>query len=309
MKIKRIMFVLLFAFMLVALFNVNLKAEDDYETITNASGEVVKYFGSSVPVKIPKTYHERTEEFRGTWVSFYAGDVSTYSTDQNMRGQLLQILENLEYYNMNAVVFHIRTHNDALYDTDMAPQSSYTQAADYEKWDYLEWFIKECHKRGIEFHAWLNPYRIYSTGGSLDGIETKYQNYPNNPAHDINNVLINKEGAAILDPGLPEVRQYIIDTVIEIMDKYDVDAIHFDDYFYINDVDDSATRKKYNKANLSIDNFRRAQVDTFIEDLSNAMFAYNTEHNRCVQLGISPTAVYRNISGYVAPSAYKYDAI
>ena len=96
MKIKRIMFVLLFAFMLVALFNVNLKAEDDYETITNASGEVVKYFGSSVPVKIPKTYHERTEEFRGTWVSFYAGDVSTYSTDQNMRGQLLQILENLE---------------------------------------------------------------------------------------------------------------------------------------------------------------------------------------------------------------------
>ena len=308
MKIKRIIFILLVAFTMLSALSIKINADTEYETIVNASGEVVKYFGSSVPVKIPKTYNERTEEFRGTWVSFYAGDVSTYSTDQNMRGQLLQVLENLEYYHMNAVVFHIRTHNDAMYDTDLAPQSPYTQAADYEKWDYLEWFIAECHKRGIEFHAWLNPYRIYSTGGSLDGIETKYRNYPNNPAHDINNVLINSEGAAILDPGLPEVRQYIIDTVIEIMDKYDVDAIHFDDYFYINDVDDSATRKKYNKSNLSLDNFRRAQVDTFIEDLSDAMFAYNTEHNRCVQLGISPTAVYRNISGYVSKDAYKYDA-
>ena len=304
---KRILFILLILTLFI--FGMGtINAETEYETMTNANGNVVNYYGTSTPIKVKKNYEERTEEFRGTWVSFYAGDINSYTSDQNMKGQLLQVLDNLCHYNMNAVVFHIRTHNDAMYATDMAPQSPYTSSADYETFDYLTWFINECHERGIEFHAWLNPYRISSGGASVASIEAKYADYPKNPAHDINNVLMNNKGEAILDPGIPEVRQYIIDTCIEIMENYDVDAIHFDDYFYISDIDDSATRKKYNKTNLSIDNFRRAQVDTFISELSDAMFAYNTEHNKCVQLGISPTAIYRNVSNYVSPTNFKYDA-
>ena len=307
---KRIMFMTISILILIMSIsiNVDVTADNEYEELRNASGNVVNYYGSSNPIKIKKNYDERTEEFRGTWCSFYAGDISTYTSDDQMKAQLLEVLNTLEYYNMNAIVFHIRTHNDAMYKTNLAPQSPYTKNANYDEFDYLTWFIAECHKRGIEFHAWLNPYRIFSTGGTEEEIFGKYMNYPDNPAHDMNNVLMNKEGAAILDPGIPEVRQYIIDTCLEIMDNYDVDAIHFDDYFYINDVDDSATRKKYNKTNLTLDNFRREQVDIFIKELSDAMFAYNTEHNRAVQLGISPTAVYRNYSNYVNPKDYKYDA-
>ena len=304
---KKILFILLIV-MLVLVGGSAILADTEYETMTNEKGNVVNYYGTSTPIKVKKNYEEKASEFRGTWVSFYAGDINSYSSDQNIKGQLLQVLDTLCHYNMNAIVFHIRTHNDAMYETDMAPQSPYTTAANYESWDYLEWFIGECHERGIEFHAWLNPYRISSGGTTEAAVSAKYASYPKNPAHDINNVLMNSKGEAILDPGIPEVRKYIVDTCLEIMEKYDVDAIHFDDYFYISDIDDSATRKKYNKTNLSIDNFRRAQVDTFINELSDAMFAYNTEHNRCVQLGISPTAIYRNVSNYVSPSNYKYDA-
>ena len=304
---KKILFILLIV-MLLFVGGSAILADTEYETMTNEKGNVVNYYGTSTPIKVKKNYEEKASEFRGTWVSFYAGDINSYSSDQNIKGQLLQVLDTLCHYNMNAIVFHIRTHNDAMYETDMAPQSPYTTAANYESWDYLEWFIGECHERGIEFHAWLNPYRISSGGTTEAAVSAKYASYPKNPAHDINNVLMNSKGEAILDPGIPEVRKYIVDTCLEIMEKYDVDAIHFDDYFYISDIDDSATRKKYNKTNLSIDNFRRAQVDTFINELSDAMFAYNTEHNRCVQLGISPTAIYRNVSNYVSPSNYKYDA-
>ena len=73
----------------------------------------------------------------------------------------------------------------------------------------------------------------------------------------------------ILDPGIPEVRDFIVDTCMEIVENYDIDAIHFDDYFYISGADDSKTREKYNTEGLSLGDFRRKQVDLFIEDLSN----------------------------------------
>jgi uncharacterized lipoprotein YddW (UPF0748 family) len=78
----------------------------------------------------------------------------------------------MEKWNLNAIVFHIRTHNDAFYDTKLAPKSNYMSNADFKKWDYLKWFIDECHARGIEFHAWLNPYRIASTGTTMDTLFT-----------------------------------------------------------------------------------------------------------------------------------------
>ena len=109
----------------------------------------------------------------------------------------------------------------------------------------------------------------------------------------------------ILDPGIPSNRDFIVDTCMEIVENYDVDAIHFDDYFYISGSEDSATRAKYNTENLSIGDFRRKQVDLFIEDLSNELRAYNEENDKTVQLGISPSGIYRNGSYSSSPS---YDA-
>ncbi|MCK9537109.1 MAG: family 10 glycosylhydrolase, partial [Bacilli bacterium] len=118
--------------------------------------------------------------------------------------------------------------------------------------------------------------------------------------------LLKAGGGIILNPGEPVVRDFIVNTCLEVVEKYDVDAIHFDDYFYADKVDDTATRAKYNTDGLSVEDFRRLQVDLFIEQLSTAMRQFNSENDRVVQLGISPTGIYRN-SGYSAEAEYDID--
>ena len=275
------------------------------EVVRGQSGTVIYYPGTSKAIEMP-AYEKQEVEFRGVWVSFFAGDISGYQSDVQMKKQLLEVLDTMEEFNLNAIMFHMRTHNDALYPTDLAPVSSYTKGMDYERFDYIEWFINECHKRGIEFHAWLNPYRI-SNSTSLESILTKYADYQVNPASKQENILINKSGAAILDPGRPVVQDYIVDVCMEIARKYDIDAIHFDDYFYISDVDDSETRKLYNTNKLSVAEFRRQSVDAFIKKLSDSLYEYNIENHKCIQLGISPSGIYQNASSYVSPTNYKYN--
>ncbi|HOH18192.1 MAG TPA: family 10 glycosylhydrolase, partial [Bacilli bacterium] len=170
------------------------------------------------------------------------------------------------------------------------------------EFDPITWTISECHKRGIEFHAWLNPYRLGSStlGLSVEDYAKTFPSYnvASNPAY-----ILKGTTGAILNPGEISVRKFIIDSCMEIIENYDVDAIHFDDYFYIGGVDDSATRAKYNFNNLPIPDFRRQQVDLFIEALSSKMREYNQLNNRHVQLGISPTGIYRNGS-YQATATY-----
>ena len=304
-NILKLLCLILSLFVCISVLNV--KAANEYEDLKNNNGQVVRYNGTTKAIQIPTFYEEKEVEFRGTWASFFAGDLNGYSNKTQMMNQLNDILDTLEYYNMNSIVFHIRTHNNAYYPTDLAPLSTDVDNCDFEEWDYLEWFINECHSRGIEFHAWLNPYRIASTETTAGAISSTYASYPKNPASNLDNVLISKTGdGAILNPAIPSVRNYIVDVCLEIMEKYDVDAIHFDDYFYISGIDDAAQRKLYDPK-LSIADFRRKQIDLFIEQLSEAMYDFNIENNRAVQLGISPTGVYRNGS-YVDESQYKYDA-
>ena len=260
----------------------------------------VKYRNSDVIVQIPTEYRQKDEQLRAAWVSSFAGDFSPSTDKEMMKSTLTDILDVLEYFNMNCVIFHIRTHNQAFYKTTKTYiASEYGTLESFEEWDYLTWFIDECHKRGIEFHAWLNPYRCSSSGSTAEAIAEKFKDYPDNPASKVENLLVGSNGYVLMDPAIPEVRSFVRDVCIEIMDNYDVDAIHFDDYFYTNGIDDSASRSKYNTKNLSVDNFRREQVDLFIEDLFKAMCAENKKNDTKVQLGISPTGIYRNGNGSV----------
>lgn len=298
MKIKKILsfILLILSIFCLSFTNIKTNASTEYEYITTSKGSYLTYRGTNIKVEVPLTYTKQTTEFRGVWVSPYAGDVTGYTlTKESWQNELLSVLDNMEKLNLNAIIFHLRTHNDALYDTDLAPKSSYVSAANFDEWDYLPWFIEECHKRGIEFHAWLNPYRISSTATTMNKILNTYEAYRKNPARKQENVLIGKSGA-ILDPGRPEVKEFLVDVCMEIIKKYDVDAIHFDDYFYIDGVDDSATYNMYkaNYNNVNIQTFRRLQVDDFIEALSTEMYNYNITNNKAVQLGISPSGVYRN---------------
>ena len=249
------------------------------------------------------TYRGKVQEIRAVWVSHFAGDVHAYSDEESYKREILGILDNMESMGFNTMIFHIRTHNNALYKSKLNPVASFWSKVDFDEFDPLEWMIEECHSRGIEFHAWLNPYRI-----STNGTTSHYVGGPvpeGNPVLNEDNLLVSGN-SIILDPGIPEVRDYIVDSCMEVVENYDVDAIHFDDYFYISGCDDTATRKKYNTEGLSLGDFRRQQVDLFIEQLSDKMYDYNIKNNKTVQLGISPSGIYRN--GSYSSATPEYDA-
>ena len=297
------LFTILLSITLLFIFTLNTKttnimASVDTVPVTKDDGTVVTYRGSSEQVLRAASYNYPTQRLRATWASCFIGSISSFSTKEKWISDFDQMLDNLEEFGLNCLVFHVRTHNNALYKSKLNPVATWFSKVNFDEFDPLEYCIEACHKRGIEFHAWLNPYRVY------DGYCA--EDYPAvNPASNTNNILSNGKGR-ILDPGIPAVQSFLVDTCMEIVENYDVDAIHFDDYFYISDVDDSATRTKYNTSNLSLGDFRRQAVDKFIEALSNSLRAYNKKNNKAVQLGIAPSGIYRN-GKYTATPSYNSD--
>ena len=285
------------------------------------NGVELKYRNSDESVQFPVEYREKDSYFRGAWVSLICSDFEASDDKEQLKKNLLGVLKYLEDMNMNGIVFHLRTYNNAYYKTKLAPiDKRFGTYETFEQWDYVPWFIEECHKRGIEFHAWLNPYRIrtggYPEGTTSEDVANMYKDFPLNPASDKNNILMTHGNGAILNPCKDVVQKYIIDVCLEIIKLYDVDAIHFDDYFYAlmsennevliePDQVDYVEFIKNNKTDYKEDSvldkkqWRRDNVDKFIYDLSQAMRKYNKENNREVQLGISPTGIYRNGDGIV----------
>ena len=286
------------------------------------NNQEVKYKEKDEVVLIPEQYKEKEEYFRAAWVTSICDDFKPSADKETMKANLLNVLSYFEKMNMNAIIYHVRTNNNAYYRTKLAPiDSRYGTYESFEEWDYLKWFIDECHSRGIEFHAWLNPYRIkgagFPEGYKEKEISELYKNYPLNPASNPDNILLNDSSGAILNPGKEEVQKYIVDVCLELMANYNIDAIHFDDYFYakmteLNDVlveDDQKDFVEYIKNNPNCNykedsakdkkDWRRGNVDKFIYDLSCAMRKFNKENNRSVQLGISPTGIYMNGDGEV----------
>ena len=294
---------LLILVMLFIIIGIQISATTLVPIPKTSSSGYVTYRNTSTQVLIPTEYTIQDNEFRGVWVSPLVNDIGSYLNDISFKNELLSVLDQMEYFNLNAIVFHVRIMNDALYNSDLNIKSPYVSGANFERWDYLEWFIGECHRRGIEFHAWLNPYRIASSSTSKAFITSKYANYPQNPASKEENIIIGTSGA-ILNPGEPAVRNFVVDTCMELIERYDIDAIHFDDYFYASMAydADAATYNKYKALSQTTNlyDWRREQVDLFIEDLSTTMRAYNLANHRHVQLGIAPTGIWRNGNGQVS---------
>ena len=284
----------LVVFLCLGLISLSTIASSETESIV-INGSTIKYRTTGEPVKINKVHNPTGGEFRAVWVSALTSDISGYTTEVAYKKQMINVLENMEAYNLNAMIFHVRMMNDAFYESKYNSWSSYYNTN--PDWDMLPWLIEECHKRGIEFHAWMNPYRVTTNVSlSLEEIASKHKGL--NAASNPNN-LLRASSCVILNPGEPEVRDFLVNTCMELVQNYDVDAIHFDDYFYAAGIDDSDTVRKYNKQNLAIDVFRRQQVDLFIEDLHKNLTEFNNQTGRRVQLGIAPTGVYRNGNGIV----------
>lgn len=303
MKTKKFLLLLLALIGVILLSSNTTAAAGATTVIKKSDGTDLTYRNSSEKVLRLTEYTYPTQDFRAVWISTYVGDIASYSNEAQYKAEVTKILDNMVAYGINAMIFHIRIHNDALYDSNLNPIKSYWKNVNFDQFDPLTYIIEESHKRGIEFHAWLNPYRVLSSGLTTD-LATFAQNYrntnpqfPNNPAGNAE-MLVKAGDGVYLNPGEPVVRQHIFDTIQEIIDKYDVDAIHFDDYFY-NNVADTEDNKTYNKAGynpkgLNKGDWRREQVNLLMKGIDKLLNDHFKATGKVVQLGISPTGIYLN---------------
>lgn len=237
-------------------------------------------------------------EFRAAWVASVANinwpsrkDLST----AQQKEEAIRILEVLKNNNFNAVILQIRPSADALYRSPSEPWSYFLTGeigkAPSPFYDPLEFWIEEAHKRGIEIHAWLNPYRVHHTGGGKVTKESMVYKSPDN-------VVRLKNGMYWFDPASKKTQDHVSAVVKDLIKRYDIDGIHFDDYFYPyasynNGADFPDTRSwndyKANGGSLSRADFRREAVNNFVERIYKEI---KTEKNY-VKFGISPFGIWK----------------
>ncbi|WP_353093503.1 family 10 glycosylhydrolase [Tissierella praeacuta] len=250
------------------------------------------------PIQIPVYVKEQEEQLRGVWVSTVFNldfPAKKASTELEYKNEYIKLLNNLEALNMNAVIFQVRPKLDAFYKSNINPWSEYLTGKQglNSTWDPLEWMIEETHKRGMEFHAWFNPYRVTTGTEKLSDLA------PNNWARQNPQYVFSFNGKLQLNPGEPEVIKYINDSVMEVVENYDIDAVHFDDYFYPfkngNNwyaKEEENSFNKYGSGFKNRDEWRRNNVDKLIETIHTSIASYNTQNEKSVQFGISPFGIW-----------------
>ena len=229
-------------------------------------------------------------EMRGAWIQCVNGQFQGMGT-QKMQQTLSYQLDELQKDGVNVIIFQVRPECDALYESSIEPWSRFLTGqqgkAPSPYWDPLQWMIEQCHARGMELHAWINPYRARTkTTTALASNHIKVRKPQNCFEYD---------GLTILNPGLPENRDYICEVARDIVTRYDVDGIHMDDYFYPypaagQTIPDDAQYRQYSNGIKDRGDWRRYNVNLFIEQF------YKTIHEAkpWVKVGISPFGIYRN---------------
>lgn len=249
-------------------------------------------FWVHIAVAAPKKH-----EMRAAWIATVA-NIDWPAKDcfepEEQQAHMIQILDSLTSLNFNAIVFQIRPTADAFYNSSLEPWSHYLtgmQGVSPEPfYDPLAFVIHEAHKRMIDVHVWLNPYRVVLNETDIDSLAPEHI-YLRNPE------LFVKYGAKYyFNPGLDETRSFLNKVVADIVARYDIDAIHFDDYFYPYRIagcefPDSDTFRKYPRGYKNIGDWRRNNVNMVIRELSTTI----KSRKPWVEFGISPFGVWRNI--------------
>lgn len=247
-----------------------------------------------------KSKGEDLQELRGVWISYLDWDKLPADQAGFQKG-VDQILERCVELKMNAVFVHVRSDCDAMYPSAYFPWSRFvtgTQGKD-PGYDPLAYFVETAHKRGLQFHAWINPYRV--TGNMNRWNQVSDQSFVKQWLSDEDSsndrFVLRQNGEYYLNPASEDVRQRIIDGVREIVEKYDVDGIHFDDYFYP-EVNDSDENKWFDKpeydasgSSLSINQWRRENVNKLVRGVYQTV----KEVKPHVQFGISPEGHVTNL--------------
>ncbi|SDR91356.1 glycoside hydrolase family 10 protein [Christiangramia echinicola] len=282
------------------------------DTIVSAEKPEVKEEipGEDNPVSIKEKINPplNIEEFRAAWIATVANinwpsksGLSTYQQQQ----EALKLLDFLKSHNFNAVIFQVRPQADALYQSELEPWSYFLTGeqgkAPDPYYDPLDFWIKEAHKRGLELHVWLNPYRAHHTTGGKVTSTSIIRKKPELAVELAN-------GMWWLDPAQKETQDHSAAVVMDIVNRYDIDGVHFDDYFYPydsynngKDFPDEKTFMAYQNADgkLSKADWRRDHVNKFIKRIYEEIKA----EKPFVKFGLSPFGIWRpgypeSVSGY-----------
>ncbi|GAB5408721.1 MAG: family 10 glycosylhydrolase [Balneolaceae bacterium] len=247
----------------------------------------------------PESIHpEIQREFRAAWVATVANinwPSSPGLSVEKQQQEAIKLLDLLEKSNFNAVIFQVRPQADALYESSLEPWSYYLTGiqgqAPTPYYDPLDFWIEEAHKRGLELHVWLNPYRAHHTTGG----EVSDSSIVNKKSELVVEL---KNGYWWFDPSLKETQDHGFNVVMDIVTRYDIDGVHFDDYFYpypsYNDNEDFPDDKSWNAylvsgGKMTRKDWRRNSVNTFIERVYKSI----KKEKSYVKFGLSPFGIWR----------------
>ncbi|HLY72076.1 MAG TPA: family 10 glycosylhydrolase [Puia sp.] len=240
------------------------------------------------------SFSQTRYEFRAVWIATVDNidwpSKGNYGTD-SQKVEFIKMLDTFKSIGINAVIAQIRPAADAFYPSQYEPWSEWLTGKQGQQpfpyFDPLQFMIDEVHKRGMEFHAWCNPYRaVFKIGRSTIAGSHITRIHPE--------WFLNYGDTKYFDPGNKEVQQYVTAVITDIVQRYDIDAIHFDDYFYPyripgREFPDEVSYKKYGN-NMTKDDWRRSNVDSIIVMLSKTI----KQQKRSCKFGISPFGVWRN---------------
>lgn len=240
-----------------------------------------------------------TKEMRGAWISTVWNldwpTVGSRNNEAQQKQEFITLLDKLQATGLNSVIVQVRPKGDALYNSSLNPWSDILTGTQGKNpgYDPLAFMIEETHKRGMEFHAWFNPYRITTSGTDVNALAS------NNMARKNPSWAIAYNNALYYDPGNPEVVNYLVETVAEVVKNYKVDGIHFDDYFYPSkSFNDDTSYNKYGNG-INKDDWRRANVNTLIQKVYTKINSIDSS----VSFGVSPRGIWKNASTDPAGSA------
>lgn len=235
---------------------------------------------------------QNKREFRGAWIQCVNGQFMGKST-QEIQSMLSNQLDELQKDGVNAIIFQVRAECDALYESDLEPWSKFLTGvqgkAPSPYWDPLTWMVEQCHQRGMELHAWINPYRAKHGSTSMGQLSDK------SVVIKQPNLCFSYDNLVLLNPGLKEAADYTCKVAADIVKRYDIDGFHIDDYFYPypvagKKIPDQELFQKNSHGFLNIGDWRRDNVSRFIKQLGETIHQVKP----WVKFGVSPFGIYRN---------------
>ncbi len=235
---------------------------------------------------------QNKREFRGAWIQCVNRQFVGKSTAQ-IQTMLTQQLDELQRDGVNAIIFQVRAECDAMYESKLEPWSKFLTGvqgkAPSPYWDPLQWMVEECHKRGMELHAWINPYRVKHGTTQVSDLA-------------LNHVAIKRpelcfayDNLIVMNPGIQQSADYICKIAADIVSRYDIDGFHIDDYFYPypvpgKEIPDQELFRLQPRGFQDIGDWRRDNVNRFIKQLSKTIHRIKP----WVKFGVSPFGIYRN---------------